>query len=141
MKSDEIRLCVDFLCQVAGRSKGGSKRYMASLGPQRLDRLLRDALEWKEMGSPVREPNGTWGLKEEAREGVNELMPVEDSVEEVAGAKLTERRPTKSKKVMFSILLPPADLDALRQLSEDTGETMAYHVRTAIRGYLKGVRK
>lgn len=46
-------------------------------------------------------------------------------------------KPGKQKKVMYSILLPPADLEALRGLSERSDETVAHHVRTAIKRYLK----
>ncbi|EWC39361.1 ribbon-helix-helix protein, CopG family [Stutzerimonas stutzeri] len=42
---------------------------------------------------------------------------------------------------MFSILLPPADLESLRGLADETGETVAYHVREAIRRYLRASKR
>jgi len=149
MNSDDRRLCLDFLVKVAGRSKGDAKRYFGTLGAEKIDRLLRHSAEWKLLGAPTRE-SGWVSLDSGYRavDGVSTpihqdeplgLLAAPDEPENVSAIplKVKTARPAKQKKIMFSILLPPSDLEALRALSDTTGETVAFHIRTAIKRYLK----
>lgn len=42
----------------------------------------------------------------------------------------------KVKKVPYTVLLPPAMLEALKDLSEVDGDPVSHHIRTAIKAYL-----
>jgi hypothetical protein len=46
----------------------------------------------------------------------------------------------KAKKVPYTLLLPPEQLEALRALSERDDSSVSHHIRQAIRTYLRGVR-
>lgn len=49
--------------------------------------------------------------------------------------------PARSKKVAYSVLLVPSQLDDLRELADRDGSSVSHHIRAAIRDYLKrGVR-
>jgi len=149
MNSDDRRLCLDFLVKVAGRSKGDAKRYFGTLGPEKIDRLLRHSTEWKLLGSPARESgwvslDSGYGAVDGVSKPIHQDKPLgalaaADEPEDVSSLPLSEKtaRPARQKKTMFSILLPPSDLEALRALSDATGETVAFHIRTAIKRYLK----
>jgi hypothetical protein len=65
-----------------------------------------------------------------------ELIP-----EDILPRQVAPKPTAKAKKVMFSILLPPADLEAMRRIADESGETVAYHVRTAIKRYLKAAER
>lgn len=42
----------------------------------------------------------------------------------------------KAKKVPYTVLLPPAMLQDLKDLSEVDGDPVSHHIRTAIKAYL-----
>lgn len=42
----------------------------------------------------------------------------------------------KAKKVPYTVLLPPAMLEDLKDLSEVDGDPVSHHIRTAIKAYL-----
>lgn len=132
MKSDDRRLCYEFLMRACRRSKSSAKTYFESLGESRRCLLLEHATEWVSMGRPTRE--------DRERELATSL-PASGAIEEVVAAAPVALEPAPSKgrvkKTLFSLMLPPDDLDQLRDLSERTGEAVAYHVREAIRRYLK----
>lgn len=47
----------------------------------------------------------------------------------------------RAKKVPYSVLLTPSQLDELRALADRDGSSVSHHIRAAIRDYLKrGVR-
>lgn len=45
--------------------------------------------------------------------------------------------PARPKKVPYTLLLPPAMLEALKALSDVDGAPVSHHIRQAIKGYLK----
>ena len=51
------------------------------------------------------------------------------------------RRTTAPDTKAYSLLLPVDDLAALQALSQEQGESVSFHIREAIRGYLKSRRK
>ena len=94
-------------------------------------RLLKDAREWKASGSPVRDT---------AASVVAPLASVSlPEASENTPSDVSRQPRKKTKKVLFSLLMPPSELEALRSLSDETGETVSFHIRQAIRLYLKEV--
>lgn len=51
-----------------------------------------------------------------------------------------QQTPGKAKKVPYSLLLPPAMLESLKELSERDGAPVSHHIRLAIKAYLGKVR-
>ncbi|QRY79523.1 hypothetical protein JVX91_28860 [Pseudomonas sp. PDNC002] len=118
--------------QVGRRSKGSAKTYFESLGEARRCRLLEHATDWVSEGRPTREDRA-----QDVATSSEEVV----AYQEIATADVETPEPVlskkRAKKILFSLMLPPDDLDELRGLSERTGEAVAYHVREAIRRYLK----
>lgn len=148
MNSRDRRLCIHFLSTVTGRSNGDAKRFLANLDAVNEAFVLERVKEWKSLGCPVRGIDGNWQHALEAdlfaaQPASLAPLPAQVSVETVVTKPPVELSPArpKQKKVMYSILLPPSDLEALRALSDETGEAVAYHVRTAIKRYLKASAK
>lgn len=131
MSDADRRLCLDYLVFI-GATRGQAKQNYAILTHEGRRSLLVEAKSWADRGRAPISPCGT-DLPPADNAPVSLLSP--KSATKAAPAPL--KPSARPKKVMFSILLPPADLEALRALSEQTGETMAYHVRSAIRRYLK----
>lgn len=132
MKSNDRRLCYEYLIRACRRSKSSAKIYFESLGEARRCLLLERATEWVSEGSPTLE------------ERVREFASSRSSPEAISGVASVLPSPPgpasskgRAKKTLFSLMLPPEDLEQLRSLSEQTGEAVAYHVREAIRRYLK----
>lgn len=42
----------------------------------------------------------------------------------------------RAKKVPYTVLLPPAMIESLKELSEIDGEPVSHHIRAAIKAYL-----
>lgn len=62
------------------------------------------------------------------------VLPVPAPSVAAAEAGSLQSRP---KKVPYTLLLPPAMLEALKALSDDDGAPVSHHIRQAIKGYLK----
>lgn len=131
MPDADRRLCLDYLVFI-GATRGQAKQNYAILTLEGRRSLLVEAKSWADRG---RAPVGPGGIDLPHADHAPASLAPSNSAPEAAPAPL--KPAARSKKVMFSILLPPADLEALRRLSDQTGETMAYHVRSAIRRYLK----
>lgn len=133
MKLADRQLCFDFLMKVTRRSKEEAQQFLFTLGKIERARLLDNAMEWRAMGRPEREE------RQDVQE-VADSHQVSTSLadEDKAPAARSPAR-KKEKKVLFSLLLPPAELEALRALSDESGETVSFHVRQAIRSYLRGL--
>jgi len=48
--------------------------------------------------------------------------------------------PVRARKVPYTLLLQPEQLDALKSVSERDGSPVSHHIRQAIRAYLKAYR-
>lgn len=133
MNTKDRNLCFEFLMKVTHRSREEAQQLVFTLGKPARARLLNDAKEWKAMGLPVHRADAE----------IAALPDTEDLSKPPAESAPDVETPVrkKAKKVLFSLLLPPAELDALRILSDETGETVSSHVRQAIRNYLKGAQK
>lgn len=133
MNTTDRHLCFEFLMKVTNRSKEEAMQFMFTLPKPDRARLLRDAKEWRAKGSPVRETKAS---------AVTPPVPVSlpESLERAPSDAPHQPR-KKPKKVLFSLLMPPSELEALRALSDETGETVSFHIRQAIRRYLKEVKK
>lgn len=141
MNSKDRALCLRFLVEVTGRSNADAKRYVRHLGELHLSRLLENASDWKALGFPVRVIDGSWVMSDAVNPLPTSAMPQPSAVVAPVPVSAPQVRSSKQKKVMYSILLPPSDLEALRALSDETGEAVAFHVRSAIRLYLKAYQR
>lgn len=115
--------------KVTNRSKEEAQQFMFTLPKPDRSRLLSDAKEWKSTGSPVRHAAASLATP-----------PASVSLPETPSAAPSNQsqKPRKNpKKTLFSLLMPPSELEALRGLSDETGETVSFHIRQAIRRYLK----
>ena len=130
MNTADRHLCFEFLMKVTNRSKEEAQQFMFTLPKSDRARLLRDAKEWKASGSPVRDTAASVLVPPAS------VSPPE-APETPSDASHQPRK--KPKKVLFSLLMPPSELEALRSLSDETGETVSFHIRQAIRLYLKEV--
>lgn len=127
MKLADRHLCFDFLIKVTGRSRGEAQQFFFTRGKADRARLLNDATDWRLASSPVRDPVSLMEVTSSEPE----------SPEPLVVDVLKSGRPAKAKKVMYSILLPPPDLEALKDLANEDGETVSFHIRQAIRAYLR----
>ncbi|PKM27857.1 hypothetical protein [Stutzerimonas chloritidismutans] len=133
MNISDRNLCFEFLMRVTNRTKEEAQQFLFTLGKPARAGLLKDAKEWKSMGYPVR---GAGAVTAPVTDPERVFETPARSTPDVEGP---ARK--KAKKVLFSLLLPPAELEALRTLSDETGETVSSHVRQAIRTYLKGAQQ
>lgn len=143
MNSKDRSLCINFLLKVAHRSNADAKRLVRTLGPGESALLLEHAREWKASGYPVKGVDGSWHSVTPP-----EPLPAVNSVSEATPLEHVKNPPpegspvaSKQKKVMYSILLPPSDLESMRAISDSTGEAVAFHVRSAIRRYIKAAER
>lgn len=127
MKLADRHLCFDFLIKVTGRSREEAQQFFFTCGKVDRARLLNDATDWRLTGSPVRDSVSQ----------VEAIVGEPESPEPLAVDVVKSGRPAKVKKVMYSILLPPPDLEALKDLANEDGETVSFHIRQAIRAYLR----
>lgn len=58
-----------------------------------------------------------------------------------AGVRGRPRRAVPSDNKPYSVLLPAADVVALHEMSQKHGESVSFHIREAIRRYLRDSRK
>lgn len=134
MSNDDRRLCLDYLVWCYGVSMSEAKLEYGRAPSEERRKLLTVATEWDKRG---RVP-GLVASHPPPVSAPHKEKPVTAPKVAVANRAGSDR-PARQKKVMFSILLPPSDLESLRSLSDRSGETVAYHVRTAIKRYLKSV--
>lgn len=118
--------------KVTNRSKEEAQHFVFTLPKPDRARLLRDAKEWKANGSPVRDTAASVVAPPAS-------VSLPDAPEK-APSNASHQPRKKPKKVLFSLLMPPSELEALRSLSDETGETVSFHIRQAIRLYLKEVK-
>ncbi len=55
-------------------------------------------------------------------------------------APVASRPTSRTKKVPYTLLLPPAMLDELKALSDEDGAPVSHHIRQAINRYLRRAR-
>lgn len=123
------KLCLEYLVWNYGVSMTEAKLQYAAAPRQERLKLFDVATDWHRRG---RLPKGLETIHPPLQPPVTTSAPSRVEPPSKAPSKAG-----RQKKVMYSILLPPTDLDALRGLSERSDETVAHHVRTAIKRYLK----
>lgn len=120
LSASDRRELIDLFIEFEGQSKAGAKRLLADSQEQ----SLQDALHRLRRAKLQR--NGQAALP---------LSP--------ALAKTTAKTPakavsgdSKAKKVPYTFLIAPAQLEVLNALSEQTDLPVSHHIRQAIRAYL-----
>ncbi|MGZ2905025.1 ribbon-helix-helix protein, CopG family [Pseudomonas aeruginosa] len=115
MTSDQNRELIQLLMDVDGHSKAAAKQVLNGLAPEgrlaELHQLRRIKLE---------------------RSGLRQL--------EEGGAKPSTppaKGATKPKKVPYTLLMQPEQLEALRSLAEKDDTSVSHHIRQAVRAYLR----
>lgn len=120
LSGDQTRELLDLLMHVDGHSKAAAKNVFNGITPEGRLALLHE-LRRKKL---EREGQGRLSLEGKVR----------------AAQQAAEKAPQsagKAKKVPYTLLLPPEQLDALRSLAERDDSSVSHHIRQAIRGYLR----
>ena len=117
--SDQTRELLRLLVELDGLSKAAAKQVLNGIALDSRFALLHELRQRKlERSGQARLPLGR------LVDGV--FVP----------AKPAERA-SKAKKVPYTLLLPPEQLDALRALAERDDSSVSHHIRQAIRAYLR----
>lgn len=111
LNGDDRRELFSLLCLLEGHSKSGAKAVFEGLAPEGRVALLVHLRR-----------------KKIELEGQQKLP--------LAGAS----PPAKAKKVPYTVLLQPEQLEALKAISDRDGAPVSHHIRQAIRLYLRGYK-
>lgn len=119
MTSEETRELLQLLVEVDGHSKQAAKQVLNGLAPEgRLAELHQ--------------------LRRIKRERLGQAsLPLVTGEEGGAASVSASKGPTRAKKVPYTLLLPPEQLEGLRSLAERDDTSVSHHIRQAIRGYLR----
>lgn len=132
--ANDRREMLRLLCEVKSYSKAKAKATFDLLSPVERVELLRGLREAKSR------------MDEAPAPFVSIARPVtEERPQEADQApSATELKPvgrTRSKKVPYTLLMQPEQLEALKACSEADGETVSHHIRQAVREYLSHLEK
>ena len=117
---EDIRLCYRYLKEAEHQSSGFAKSQFREASQEEKRVILTKAQ--------------TWAGALPASDVVLESTPP-------ARNRGRPRRTTAPDTRAYSVLLPVDDLAALQALSQEQGESVSFHIREAIRRYLKVRRK
>ena len=118
--AEEIRLCYRYLREAESLPTGIAKSRFREASQEEKRTILVRAQAWAS------------------------TLPVTGTVSDSAPPARSRGRPrrtTAPDTKPYSLLLPVDDLAALQVLSQEQGESVSFHIREAIRGYLKSRRK
>lgn len=118
------RELLDLLVEFEGQSRAGAKRLLAESREVdlllALDKLRRAKLERNgQQTLPISHPASATTPKTPPKQ------PAQPS-----------QGDSKAKKVPYTLLLPPSQLDALKALAEASDLAVSHHIRQAIKQYL-----
>lgn len=130
--ADDRREMLRLLCEVKGYSKAKAKATFDVLSPVERGDYLR-ALR----GAKSRMDEAPAPFVSIPRPSVEERSQETAQAPNAAHAKPLGR--SRSKKVPYTLLMQPEQLEALKACSEADGETVSHHIRQAIRDYLSRV--
>jgi len=132
--ADDRREMLRLLCEVKGCSKAKAKATFDVLSPVERPEFLRALRDAKSRMDAA--PAPFVSVSQPSIEGV---APVSERVPSDSSAEAKGR--SRPKKVPYTLLLQPEQLEALKACSEGDGETVSHHIRQAIRGYLSRLEK
>lgn len=113
------RELLKLLIEVRGHSKKDAMALMRGLAPEGQHSLLIE-------------------LRRRALEGNGQrVLPIALGV----APRKAQEDPKSTKKVPYTVLLPPTMIEALKDLSEIDGEPVSHHIRAAIKAYLSRTRR
>lgn len=116
ISSSERRELIDLLIEFEGMSRTAAKRVVGDAKPYDLARSLDALRKVKAMRSaPPEEPKPAVMSR---------------------GQELPPGRESRSKKVPYTLLLPPEQLEALKVFADRDDSSVSHHIRQAIRLYL-----
>ena len=119
--SEDIRLCYRYLREAEGMASGFAKTTFREASLKEKQAVFLKARTWAGVLPAAGEPA--------------------DSVPPAARKRGRPRRMTAPDTRAYSVLLPVDDLAALQALGREQGESVSFHIREAIRRYLKDRRK
>ncbi len=132
--ADDRREMLRLLCEVKGYSKAKAKATFDLLPPvERVD-ILRGLREAKSRMDEAPAP-----FVSIVRPVIEERPPVADQASSPTEIKPVGR--TRSRKVPYTLLMQPEQLEALKACSEADGETVSHHIRQAVRDYLSRLER
>ncbi|UJB96719.1 ribbon-helix-helix protein, CopG family [Pseudomonas aeruginosa] len=112
--ADQTRELLQLLVEVDGQSKAAAKQVFNGITPDGRLALLHDLRRRKLLAKPA---------------PAQQLVKGEEEGEKV--------RAGKAKKVPYTLLMPPDQLEALRNLAEKDDTSVSHHIRQAVRAYLR----
>lgn len=132
--ADDRRELLRLISEINGYSKAQAKSFFDVLSPAERPVVLRGLRQQKADldASPVSVSLGFFGSSSQVIDVQADPAPL--PVE-------SPGKRSKPKKVPYTLLLQPEQLEALKSCSESDGETVSYHIRQAIRSYLDELHK
>lgn len=124
--AEEIRLCYRYLKEAEQLATGLAKSSFREASPVEKQAILDKAQRWAA------------GLPAMLATGDGEFDTTSSPARPGRGR---PRRVTAADTRAYSVLLPLDDLAALQALSQGQGESVSFHIREAIRRYLRDRRK
>lgn len=118
ISSSERRELIDLFVEFEGMSKAHAKRLVGDAKPFDLKKSLLALRDVK------------------ATRSAPAAVSIQPSVAPDE-AKRAPVRESRSKKVPYTLLLPPEQLEALKVFAERDDSSVSHHIRQAIRAYLK----
>jgi len=120
LSASDRRELLDLFVELEGQSRAGAKRLLSDSQEQ----SLQDALH--RLRRVKLERNGQTALP----------LPVGDAKTPAKTPAKASGSDSKAKKVPYTFLIPPSQLEALNALSEQSDLPVSHHIRQAIRAYL-----
>lgn len=124
LSASDRRELLGLFVELEGQSRAGAKRLLADSQEQ----SLQDALH--RLRRVKLERNGQASLSLPSGAAETPVNPPAKTPVSASGGD------SKAKKVPYTFLIPPAQLEALNALSEHTDLPVSHHIRQAIRAYL-----
>lgn len=132
MNSSDTKKIIGYLQLTRGMSKGQALAHVKAFTSEGLKEIL---LEIDRVSSPS-DFVTTDQLKASGSRYFSSPKP-DPTPDHLVNKPVSTKKP---KKVPYTLLLTPSDLESLKAISETDGETVSSHIRAAIRSYLTSKR-
>lgn len=134
MNSRETKELCSHLMESRELSKGQAMAYIKSITDATKADLLKDF-----RARP--KPNEFVSIDQLKRSGAVYFPSDVSAPKPIEHTQLQDKEPSKKqKKIPYTLLMSPAELDRLKDLSAQDGETVSFHIRQAVRQYLSKIK-
>jgi hypothetical protein len=134
MNSRDTKELCSHLIQFRGLSKGQAMAYIKSITDAVKTGLLKD---FRARPSP----NEFVSIEQLKKSGAAYFPPEVSSPKPIEHASTQDDEPPKKqKKIPYTLLMSPAELERLKDLAVQDGETVSFHIRQAVRQYLNKIK-